>query len=504
MLVDMRPVESSENITIMDEIDELLGTRRSYGWNSGSRPSMISAKYRLKEERRKVLKISVNKMKKIDDAESSLCRSVLINNTVKRLQAETRDDRTTGRTSPASPPSPTSTGYHGYHSPQLQAQPCGGGGTGGGNPQLVDITNLRESSPNGVGPGGVGTNGAVVGVCKTLANNNNNNINNNNNNTTTKPMMMDVQSSSLTAADQHHHHHHHHHHLNSLHNHSHHHHHHHNQHHQHHHLHQSHLHQNHHHHHNFHQTHQSSVSGCSLPVQYTYDDVEDEDDDTIASIMMQLPSSTAAGGQSSSPCGKRRRPSVDEPLDDLLSQFICNNNQREDEDVNVVDLDLHEYPAAKRLRTDEAAAAAAAVAAATAASVTSTTTSSSVTTADLCSSDCWSLMDTSCCDDTLDLYGGQVPAAVEHQDVLLPAAAAQSVAVTDCCPLPSSSSLTTLTSSASASASSSTHQDDHFGVSSTVAASGSTSPTSLSCGQASMFSEMQSAMFRNLIASLES
>lgn len=44
---------------------------------------MISAKYRLKEERRKVLKISVNKLKKIEDPESSLRRSVLINNTEK-------------------------------------------------------------------------------------------------------------------------------------------------------------------------------------------------------------------------------------------------------------------------------------------------------------------------------------------------------------------------------------------------------------------------------------
>jgi len=54
---------------------------------------MISAKYRLKEERRKVLKISVNKLKKIEDPESSLRRSVLINNTVKRLQKEARDEK---------------------------------------------------------------------------------------------------------------------------------------------------------------------------------------------------------------------------------------------------------------------------------------------------------------------------------------------------------------------------------------------------------------------------
>jgi len=481
MLVDMRPVESSENITIMDEIDELLGTRRSYGWNSGSRPSMISAKYRLKEERRKVLKISVNKMKKIDDAESSLCRSVLINNTVKRLQAETRDERTTGRTSPASPPSPMSAGY-GYHSPQ-QSQPCGGPG---GNPQLVDITNLRESScTNGTGSVGVGGNAVTVG--KTLANNNNNNNNNLSSNNNNKPL---TESQSQLLATDHHHHHHllHHHHLQ---------HHHHNNNHNHHHHHHHQLQHQQQHHHLHHQQQQSSVSASGGPLSYGYDDevddeeVDDEevddddvDDDTIASIMMQLPSS--------SPRNKRKR-CVDEPLDDLLSQFI--NNQREEEDVNVVDLDLHEYPAAKRLRTDEAAAAAAA--AAVAAVVAGTTPSSADTTplaTDLCSPDCWSLMD-ACCDDSLDLYGSQVPSAVEHQDALLQPTTNTSTSV-DCC--------SSLSLSLPPPPPTLDEQHQHYGVAASSSATGSTSPTNLSCGQASMFSEMQSAMFRNLIASLES
>ncbi|KAL1138880.1 hypothetical protein AAG570_008942 [Ranatra chinensis] len=58
-----------------------------------NRPTMISPKYRQKEERRKVLKISVNKLKKIEDPESSLRRSVLINNTMKRLQREAREEK---------------------------------------------------------------------------------------------------------------------------------------------------------------------------------------------------------------------------------------------------------------------------------------------------------------------------------------------------------------------------------------------------------------------------
>ncbi|XP_028128627.2 uncharacterized protein LOC114324907 isoform X1 [Diabrotica virgifera virgifera] len=79
-----------------DDCDDIFGPPRTYP--SGycppkNRPSMISAKYRQKEERRKVLKISINKLKKIEDAEVSLCRSVLINNTMKRLQREAKEEK---------------------------------------------------------------------------------------------------------------------------------------------------------------------------------------------------------------------------------------------------------------------------------------------------------------------------------------------------------------------------------------------------------------------------
>ena len=57
------------------------------------RPTMISAKYRLKEERRKVLKMSVAKLRRIDDPEAALYRSVLINNTLRRLQREARQEK---------------------------------------------------------------------------------------------------------------------------------------------------------------------------------------------------------------------------------------------------------------------------------------------------------------------------------------------------------------------------------------------------------------------------
>lgn len=81
---------------VADDCDDIFGPPRTYATGytpPKQRPSMISPKYRQKEERRKVLKISINKLKKIEDPEASLCRSVLINNTMKRLQKEARDEK---------------------------------------------------------------------------------------------------------------------------------------------------------------------------------------------------------------------------------------------------------------------------------------------------------------------------------------------------------------------------------------------------------------------------
>ncbi|XP_045480075.1 uncharacterized protein LOC123684729 isoform X2 [Harmonia axyridis] len=81
---------------IPDDNDDIFGPPRTYpnGFTPPkNRPSMISAKYRQKEERRKVLKISMSKLKKIEDPEASLRRSVLINNTMKRLQQEAKEEK---------------------------------------------------------------------------------------------------------------------------------------------------------------------------------------------------------------------------------------------------------------------------------------------------------------------------------------------------------------------------------------------------------------------------
>lgn len=47
-----------------------------------------------KEERRKILKMTVCKLKQIEDPEYFLRRSVLINNTLKKVQREIRDEKT--------------------------------------------------------------------------------------------------------------------------------------------------------------------------------------------------------------------------------------------------------------------------------------------------------------------------------------------------------------------------------------------------------------------------
>lgn len=46
-----------------------------------------------KDERKKVLKISIKKLKQLDDPEIFLRRTVLVNNTMKRLQTEVRDEK---------------------------------------------------------------------------------------------------------------------------------------------------------------------------------------------------------------------------------------------------------------------------------------------------------------------------------------------------------------------------------------------------------------------------
>lgn len=52
-----------------------------------------NTKYKFKEERKRILKLSVKKLRSIEDPEAFLSRSVLINNTLKRLQSEVREEK---------------------------------------------------------------------------------------------------------------------------------------------------------------------------------------------------------------------------------------------------------------------------------------------------------------------------------------------------------------------------------------------------------------------------
>lgn len=117
----------------LDDEEEMFGTGRSYGTSfcRPNRPTMISAKYRQKEERRKVLKISINKLKKIEDPESSLRRSVLINNTMKRLQKEAREEKMQKQ---------QTVGFRCFASDFLKDDVVGESRS----EQLADITNLPE------------------------------------------------------------------------------------------------------------------------------------------------------------------------------------------------------------------------------------------------------------------------------------------------------------------------------------------------------------------------
>lgn len=60
---------------------------------NGSSFQLWSPRLKQRDERKRVLKMSLAKLRRIDDAESCLRRSVLLNNTLRRLQREVRDEK---------------------------------------------------------------------------------------------------------------------------------------------------------------------------------------------------------------------------------------------------------------------------------------------------------------------------------------------------------------------------------------------------------------------------
>ncbi|XP_046381333.2 SERTA domain-containing protein 4-like [Haliotis rufescens] len=75
------PLDSCENIS------EIVPSKRIS-------PFLNTPKQR-KDERRKVLRISIQKLRQMEDPEHFLRRSVLINNTVRRMQSEIREEKRT-------------------------------------------------------------------------------------------------------------------------------------------------------------------------------------------------------------------------------------------------------------------------------------------------------------------------------------------------------------------------------------------------------------------------
>ena len=55
--------------------------------------ALVGRRLRQRDERKRVLKLSLAKLRRIDDAESCLRRSVLLNNTLRRLQRDARDEK---------------------------------------------------------------------------------------------------------------------------------------------------------------------------------------------------------------------------------------------------------------------------------------------------------------------------------------------------------------------------------------------------------------------------
>lgn len=90
-----RTASSFEKDTGHDDDSDMFGPPRSTPLLNSNRPRvpMISAKLRLREERKRILQLCANKLEKIKDSETNLRRSVCINNTYSRLTEEVRREK---------------------------------------------------------------------------------------------------------------------------------------------------------------------------------------------------------------------------------------------------------------------------------------------------------------------------------------------------------------------------------------------------------------------------
>lgn len=89
-----------ERVTMVPQKRKLSSVEWGTSPVAGQPPNKLSvlgiwqARTKAREERKQVLKISINKLRQIDDPEVFLRRSVLIHNTMQKLQKEVRDEKT--------------------------------------------------------------------------------------------------------------------------------------------------------------------------------------------------------------------------------------------------------------------------------------------------------------------------------------------------------------------------------------------------------------------------
>ncbi|XP_027229556.1 uncharacterized protein [Penaeus vannamei] len=88
---------------------------------AGRRGSITSYKFRVREERKKVIRISNAKYRTIEDHESGLRRFVLIRNTLRRLQREAREEKLARHRAGATNVSPS---YLSASRPRSPSPPC--------------------------------------------------------------------------------------------------------------------------------------------------------------------------------------------------------------------------------------------------------------------------------------------------------------------------------------------------------------------------------------------
>lgn len=77
--------------------DDIFGPTRTILRRTKNKISMISSELRLREKRKRVLQLCLQKLERIKDSENNLRRSVVIHNTFSRLSNDIKRDKERGQ-----------------------------------------------------------------------------------------------------------------------------------------------------------------------------------------------------------------------------------------------------------------------------------------------------------------------------------------------------------------------------------------------------------------------